>query len=90
MQWNNLLLNFIFLMRQHQKGFQGGTTYNWNEGRVKFSMGSNSVGSGILAHELRHGYGYLSGEMSGSRYDDPLYDMMDEVVAYKTASLFWE
>ncbi|PSK86876.1 hypothetical protein B0I18_1192 [Taibaiella chishuiensis] len=70
------------------RGFQGGADYNWSEGRVKFSMGSNSVGSGILAHELRHGYGYLIGELSGSRYDDPLYDMTDEVVAYKTASLF--
>jgi hypothetical protein len=71
-----------------QKG-QADTRYVWADDRIEFRMGSGSIGSGILAHELRHGYGHLVGELSGSKFDDPLYDMTDEVVAYKIGALFW-
>jgi len=65
-----------------------GAFYNWGERKVQFNMGSDNPSLANLSHEFRHGYGFLVGELSGTRYDDPLYDMTDEVVAYKTALLF--
>lgn len=72
-----------------QNGAAGSTFYNSKEGRVQFNFGGDNPWIATLAHELRHGYGYLSGEIIVSTYDpNEFYDMMDEVVANQTGLLF--
>jgi hypothetical protein len=51
-------------------------------------MGGDNPINSTLAHELRHGYGYLAGELVASRYPDQFYDMMDEVQGNLTGLLF--
>ncbi len=65
------------------------TSYNFDESRVQFNMGGDSPWNATLAHELRHGYGYLVGEIIVSTYaPNQFYDMVDEVAGNLTGLLF--
>lgn len=56
---------------------------------MKYTVFSFLLSFHNLAHEVRHGYGYLVGELSGTRFGiDPLADMTDEVAGYRTGALF--
>jgi RHS repeat-associated protein len=67
-------------------GEGGNTQYVSSESRVDINLGKNTGNISIMAHEFRHGYGYLDGEMIAG--GDGLYDMSDEVVAYNAGFLF--
>jgi hypothetical protein len=68
------------------RGAGGDTQFSMSENRVNIKLGGHQKDLGTMAHEFRHGYGYLNGEMVGG--GNGLYDQMDEVVAYQAGFLF--
>jgi RHS repeat-associated protein len=68
----------------------GQTSYNYSTGQVDVNLGGHSDRMDVMAHEIRHGFGFLVGEESMSKLGDILYDKTDEVVAYQTGFLFTE
>jgi RHS repeat-associated protein len=57
----------------------------YKDNKVNIKIGRDDGNSQNIAHELRHGYSFINGElMAGSM----LYDMTDEVKAYNTGFLF--
>lgn len=69
-------------------GAAGETSFSTDEKSVNIKLGKDATNISTMAHELRHGYGYLNGEMIGAKGRDPLYDMMDEVTAFNAGFLF--
>jgi len=66
----------------------GQTGYNYNSEQIDINLAGHSADMQAMAHELRHGYGFLVGEESMSKGKDILADKTDEVVAYQTGFLF--
>jgi hypothetical protein len=67
----------------------GTTKYDWVSGSVKINLGNKWGNKDNMAHEIRHGYGYLVGEEVMSKTTPGLLsDLTDEVVAYQTGYLF--
>jgi RHS repeat-associated protein len=64
----------------------GDTRYDFEKNRVAVRLGKNEKDVSVLSHEIRHAYGYMIGELVGSAQGDPLYDIMDEVVAYNVGA----
>ncbi|MDF2384851.1 hypothetical protein JMG10_25485 [Nostoc ellipsosporum NOK] len=67
-------------------GAGGDAGFNKSRNRIDIKLGNNQKDISLMAHEIRHGYGYLIGEMVGG--GNGLYDQMDEVVAYQAGFLF--
>ncbi|MBO9202788.1 hypothetical protein J7I42_21040 [Niastella sp. MAH-29] len=75
------------------KGLLGLTTFDLGkspkENRVNIKLGKHDKDLMNMAHEFRHGYGIMAGEILGiGGRADPLYDLTDELVAYNTGFLF--
>ncbi|TMI89132.1 MAG: hypothetical protein E6H08_16935 [Bacteroidetes bacterium] len=67
----------------------GETSFDVDERRVEIKLGKSDQKLETMAHEFRHGYGFLKGELMGTKQGiDPLSDMMDEVVAFNAGILF--
>ena len=69
-------------------GSHGATQFNPEKNRINIAFAKNGVNMTTMAHEFRHGYGYLVGELVGTVGADPFYDAMDEVVAHNAGYLF--
>ncbi|MFC4262331.1 DUF6443 domain-containing protein [Ferruginibacter yonginensis] len=85
-QWDEMEksdVEFNISSESPEKGAAADTRYDADKNRIAIRMGKNEKNISHMAHEIRHGYGYLIGELVGSRSNDPLYDIMDEVVANK-------
>jgi len=66
----------------------GETSFDINNKRINVNLGPIGTNLSVMAHEFRHGYGYLNGELLGAKGTDPLYDIMDEVVVVNAGHLF--
>jgi RHS repeat-associated protein len=66
---------------------QGDTRYDIGRNAIIIRLGKSNPSFSILSHEIRHGYGYLIGELIGGA-DNGSYDISDEVEAYKTSNIF--
>jgi RHS repeat-associated protein len=67
----------------------GDTYYNVSNNRIDIRLGKGEKNIVLMAHEFRHGYGFLAGELIGTKDgSDPLYDIKDEVVANNASYLF--
>jgi RHS repeat-associated protein len=89
-QWDeieNSEVKFIIGSEPNNKDNHGGRAYfDRDSYAIKISLNMDNERSiSTLAHELRHGYGYLNGELS---FGKELYDLTDEVVAYNVGALF--
>jgi RHS repeat-associated protein len=67
-------------------GAAGDTKYSSSENRINIRLGKSDKNIETMAHEFRHGYGYLNGELIEG--GNGLYDMTDEVAAYNAGYLF--
>jgi RHS repeat-associated protein len=66
----------------------GQSYYDATNNRINIDL-KDGKDYGSLVHEIRHGYGYMIGELIGTKNtSDPLYDAMDEVVARNASYLF--
>ena len=71
----------------------GGTSYNEKNGSINISIGKGKTEleeSGVVSHELAHGYQYEKGQISLKVKNDgygALYDITDEVGAYNNQSV---
>lgn len=65
------------------------TNYDWSSKSIHINLGNKYSDKENMAHELRHGYGFLIGEMAMSKtMAGLLTDMTDEVAGYQTGFLF--
>ncbi|MBN8781584.1 MAG: hypothetical protein ABS85_04495 [Sphingobacteriales bacterium SCN 48-20] len=91
-QWNEMEesdVEFNVSLENSGPGTGEGTAgYNIEKRRIDIKLyGRNGNSFNVLAHELRHGYGYLAGEFVGGK-SEQLYDLTDEVVANDVGYLF--
>lgn len=63
----------------------GDAGYNYDKKRFDIRVGKDVGNFETMAHEIRHGYGYLNGEIMSDKLTN---DMTDEVVAYNVGFLF--
>lgn len=90
-QWDEMTssdVEFYVSSDAPQKGAAGDTYFSSSDNRIDIRLGKSDKNIGTMAHELRHGYGYLAGEMMYG--GNGLYDMTDEVVAYNAGYLFFD
>jgi hypothetical protein len=71
----------------HNSAAEGETGFVTKENRVDIRLGPDDkrTGDELMAHEFRHGYGYITGEMMEGNM---LYDMTDEVNAFDAGYIF--
>ncbi|WP_046759288.1 RHS repeat-associated core domain-containing protein, partial [Kordia jejudonensis] len=69
----------------------GNITYDTDTGEVNVNV-ANGYTSGLFAHELKHAYQFETGALSFGQGGNGglLYDIQDEVEAYRRGSLFGE
>jgi RHS repeat-associated protein len=87
-QWDEMAnsgVEFHVSSETPQKGAGGATRYSMEDKRVDIRLGANEKNISMMSHELRHGYGYLNGEMIAG--GNGLYDITDELVAYQAGYL---
>jgi hypothetical protein len=76
---------YVSSEQPEMKGLAGDASYSVKDMRVNIRLGKAEKDISTMAHEFRHGYGYLNGELTAG--GNGLYDITDEVVANKAGFL---
>jgi RHS repeat-associated protein len=88
-QWNEMENSAVEFRLSNENPGMGSTTMggtSFERGKVEIRLGKNEHNIMTMSHEVRHGYGYLNGELVAG--DHGTYDAMDEVEATKVSYLF--